>query len=122
MAALVYNVTRGFVIFGARSLLLRGHNNQRVSVNPRRYVRALRRRPVAVLYPDGERERMIKSNKETQKQFTQKDKHREKVSGRAGRQQWSGHVSECAEESPQMKDKLSGLRFEKAPAGDNTLA
>ncbi|XP_016321019.1 rRNA methyltransferase 3A, mitochondrial-like [Sinocyclocheilus anshuiensis] len=126
MAALLYNVCRGFVIFGERSLLLRGYNNHRTLVNSRRYVRALRRRPVAVVYPDGERQRLIKSNeaadKMNQKLFTQKDKHREKVSGRAGSQQWSGHVSACAEESPQMKDKLSGLRFEKAPAGDNRLA
>ncbi len=126
MAALMYNVSRGFVIFGERSLLLRGYNNHRIVVNSRRYVRALRRRPVAVLYPDVEREKLIKSKEATvktnQKLFTPKDKHREKVSERAGSQQWSGHVSECAEESPQMRDTLAGLRFEKAPAGDNRLA
>ncbi len=92
MAALLYNVSRGFVIFGERSLLLRGYNNHRIVVNSRRYVRALRRRPVAVLYPDAEREKLIKSKeaavKMNQKLFTPKDKHREKVSERAGSQQW----------------------------------
>ncbi len=81
---------------------------------------------MAVLYPDGEREKLIKSkaaaDKMNQKLFTPKDKHREKVFERAGSQQWSRHVSECAEESPQMRDTLAGPRFEKAPAGDNRLA
>ncbi|KAK2881232.1 hypothetical protein Q8A67_018500 [Cirrhinus molitorella] len=126
MAALMYNVSRGFVIFGEHSLFLRGHSNHQILVNTRRYVRALRRRPVAVLYPDGEREKLIKSNgaadKTNEKQFTQKGKNREKVSERAGNKKWSGQVSEYAEESPHMKDKLGGLRFEKAPAGDNRLA
>ncbi|RXN03889.1 rRNA methyltransferase mitochondrial [Labeo rohita] len=125
MAALMYNVSRGFVIFGEYSLLLKGHKHQ-ILVNSRRYVRALRRRPVAVLYPDGEREKLIKSNeaayKMNEKLFTQKDKHREKVSEKAGNKKWSGHVSECADESPNIKDKLGGLRFEKAPPGDNRLA
>ncbi|XP_052432277.1 rRNA methyltransferase 3A, mitochondrial isoform X1 [Carassius gibelio] len=118
MAALMYNVSRGFVIFRERSLLLRGHNIHRILVDSRRCVRALRRRPVAVLYPDGERERLIKSNEAGDKMNHQKDKQRERVSEKAGRQQWRGHVSECAEESPRMKQ----TRFEKAPAGDNTLA
>ncbi|XP_043115109.1 rRNA methyltransferase 3A, mitochondrial [Puntigrus tetrazona] len=126
MAALVYNVSRGFVVFGERSLLLRGHNNHRISVSARRYVRGLRRRPVAVLYPDGERERLIRSNeaadKMNRKLFAQKDRHGEKVSERAGSRQWSGHVSEDTEESSLMRDKLAGLRFEKAPPGDDRLA
>lgn len=134
MAALMYNVSRGFVIFGEHSLLFRGHNQ--ILVNSRRYVRALRRRPVAVLYPDGERETFIRSNeaaadKMNQKLFKQKGKNlsesdkkycKEKVSERAGNKKWSGHVSECAEESPHIMDRLGGLRYEKAPAGDNRLA
>ncbi|XP_077064954.1 rRNA methyltransferase 3A, mitochondrial [Siphateles boraxobius] len=134
MAALMYNVSRGFVIFGEHSLLFRGHNQ--ILVNSRRYVRALRRRPVAVLYPDAERETFIKSHetadKMNQKLFKQKGKNlsegdnkyrKEKVSERPGNKKWSGHhVSECAEESPHIMDRLGGLRYEKAPAGDNRLA
>ncbi|XP_067307932.1 rRNA methyltransferase 3A, mitochondrial [Pseudorasbora parva] len=132
MAALMYNVSRVFVIFGEHSFLFRGHNQ--ILVNSRRYVRALRRRPVAILYPDGERETCIKSNesanKINQKLFKQKGKnlaesdtkyYKEKVSERAGNKKRSGHVSECAEESPHV-DRLGGLRYEKAPAGDNRLA
>lgn len=134
MAALMYNVSRGFVIFAEHSLLFRGHNQ--ILVNSRRYVRALRRRPVAVLYPNGERETFIKS-KETADKMNQKmsklkgknlsdsdNKYRkERVSERAGNKKWSGHhVSECAEESPHIMDRLGGLRYEKAPAGDNRLA
>uniref|UniRef100_A0A671QHK3 Mitochondrial rRNA methyltransferase 3a n=1 Tax=Sinocyclocheilus anshuiensis TaxID=1608454 RepID=A0A671QHK3_9TELE len=107
MAALMYKVSRAFVIFGE---LLRGHNQQ-ILVNSRRYVRALRRRPVAVVYPDGEREKFMKSNEAA-----------DKLNEKAGSKKRSGRVSERAEESPQMKDKLGGLRFEKAPAGDNRLA
>lgn len=132
MAALMYNVSRGFVILGEHSLLFRGHNQ--ILVNSRRYVRGLRRRPVAVLYPDGKRETFIKSNdaadKMNQKPLKQKGKNpsesdkkycKEKVSERAGNRKWSGHDSECAEESHIM-DRLGGLRYEKAPAGDNRLA
>lgn len=134
MVALMYNMSRGFVIFGEHSLLFRGHNQ--ILVNSWRYVRALRRRPVAVLYPNGERETLIKS-KETADKMNQKmsklkgknlsdsdNKYRkERVSERAGNKKWSGHhVSECAEESPHIMDRLGGLRYEKAPAGDNRLA
>lgn len=129
MAALMYNVSRGFVIFAEHSLLFRGHNQ--ILVNSRRYVRALRRRPVAVLYPNGERETFIKS-KETADKMNQKmsklkgknlSDRKERVSERAGNKKWSGHhVSECAEESPHIMDRLGGLRYEKAPAGDNRLA
>lgn len=128
----MYNVSRGFVILAEHSLLFRGHNQ--ILVNSRRYVRALRRRPVAVLYPNGERETFIKSNEAAnemnQKLFKQKGKkpsesdkkyRKEKVSERAGNRKCSGDAPECAEEPPHM-DRLGGLRYEKAPAGDNRLA
>ncbi|XP_056329409.1 rRNA methyltransferase 3A, mitochondrial [Danio aesculapii] len=124
MAALMYNVSRGFVMLGERSLLQRGR--YQILVNSRRFLRGLRRRPVAVFYPDGERETLIKSKRATDttsQGFTQKGKTREQVKERSANKKCSGHVSERAEESPQInKLKLAGLRFEKAPAGDNRLA
>lgn len=120
----MYNVNRGFVMLGERSLLLRGH--YQILVNSRRFLRGLRRRPVAVLYPDGGRETLIKSKGAadiTSQGFRQKGKTREQVTERAAYQKRSANVSECAEESPQIsKLKLAGLRFEKAPVGDNRLA
>ncbi|XP_051535987.1 rRNA methyltransferase 3A, mitochondrial-like [Myxocyprinus asiaticus] len=134
MAALMYNVSRGFVILRERSLLLRGHNQ--TLVDSRRYVRALRRRPVAVLYPDGERETRIISNgaadKVEQKLFTQRGKDaeksghgkfpKEKINERAGYKKLSAQVSKSVDESLYTKDKLGGLRFEKASAEDKRLA
>ncbi|NP_001017695.2 rRNA methyltransferase 3A, mitochondrial [Danio rerio] len=124
MAALMYNVSRGLVMLGERSLFQR--ERYQILVNSRRFLRGLRRRTVAVLYPDGERETLIKSKRVTDitsQGFTQKGKARKDVTERAAYKNCSGYVSERAEESPQInKLKLAGLRFEKAPAGDNRLA
>lgn len=125
MAALMYNVSRGFIL-KEHSLLLRGHNQY--LLDSRRYVRALRRRPVAVIYSDGERETRIKSNESANKinqkflkqgrEGTNKidakhanDKKRKEVTNNR-----TGHVNEW------IKDKLDGLRYEKATAGDKRLA
>lgn len=127
----MYNVSRGFVVLREHSLLLRGHNQ--FLLDSRRYVRALRRRPVTVLYPDGERETRIKSNESANK-INQNLKQ-----GREGTDKSDGKFTNMkitrevevkkrtnvsyahGDEYMYMKDKLGGLRYEKAPAGDKRL-
>ncbi|XP_055052104.1 rRNA methyltransferase 3A, mitochondrial [Misgurnus anguillicaudatus] len=134
MAALMYNVSRGCVILREHCLLLRGYNQ--IFVDSRRYARALRRRPVSVLYPNGERETRIKSNEPANKSNHEKllrdsviktDKRvggkytKEKITEAVVNKKYSSRVY-VDESAHTTKDKLCGLRFEKAPAGDNRLA
>ncbi|XP_065137531.1 rRNA methyltransferase 3A, mitochondrial [Paramisgurnus dabryanus] len=135
MAALMYNVSRGCIILREHCLFLRGYNQ--TFVDSRRYARALRRRPVAVLYPNGERETRIKSNEpaniksnhekllrdsviKTNKSVGGKYT-KEKITEAAVNKKYSSRVY-VDESAHTTKDKLGGLRFEKAPAGDNRLA
>lgn len=116
----MHNVSRGFVILREHSLLLRGHNQ--ILLDSRRYVRALRRRPVTVLYPDGERETRIKSNEPVNKINQKFLKH-----GREGTDKSDGKYTNEKKTShvvvdQYIKDKLGGLRYEKASAGDKRLA
>lgn len=130
MAALMYNVSRGFAVLREHSLLLRGHNQ--FLLDSRRYVRALRRRPVTVLYPDGERETRIKSNesanKINQKYLKQGREGADKSDGKFTNMKITREVDikkrtnlRYVHGDEYTKDKLGGLRYEKAPAGDKRL-
>ncbi|KAI7800458.1 rRNA methyltransferase 3A, mitochondrial [Triplophysa rosa] len=125
MAAFMYNVSRGFIL-REHSLLLRGHNQ--FLLDSRRYVRALRRRPVTVLYPDGERETRIKSkesaNKTNQTFLKQGRERTDKSDGKHTNEKMRPEVANnrTSHVNEWIKDKLGGLRYEKAPAGDKRLA
>ncbi|TRY94634.1 hypothetical protein DNTS_021551 [Danionella cerebrum] len=119
MAARMYNVSRGFVIFGEQSLLRRGHNQ--ILVNPRRYVRGLRRKPVAVIYPDGKRETLFKSKAEKHNVLKEKGKDRCEVSEKSGSKKRSVDAPNDKYIEDFNLDQFPRLRFEKAYAGDERL-
>ncbi|XP_026780211.3 rRNA methyltransferase 3A, mitochondrial [Pangasianodon hypophthalmus] len=128
MAALFISVSRELMIITERrSLLLRGCNS--VVVNTRRFIRGLRRRPVAVLYPGDERETVIKPadqskqpkhDPETQRKHPHKaderrSKEKSSESGQTGVGRSGGNL-------PSVREQLGGLRFDKALPGDKRLA
>ncbi|KAF5908214.1 rRNA methyltransferase 3, mitochondrial, partial [Clarias magur] len=120
------------VTFEPRSALLSGCNS--VTVNSRRFIRGLRRRPVAVLYPGDDRETVIKApdqskqrrhDPETRKKHPGrtdargiKDKPSESGQTRVG----SGTPPRVAVERCSVREQLGGLRFDKALPGDKRLA
>lgn len=119
-----------------RSLLLLSKGCNSVAVNSRRFLRGLRRRPVAVIYPGDERETLIKPTKqskqrkhdlETQKEHHNKtDGRRIKENSSASRQtaegRSSGNLPGVKVESCSVREQLGGLRFDKALPGDRRLA
>ncbi|XP_036415392.1 rRNA methyltransferase 3A, mitochondrial [Colossoma macropomum] len=135
MAALLSSVSLEITLFMGRSSYLTGSNS--VVVNSKRFIRGLRRRPVAVLHPGGERETRIKSNQTADKsRQTQRDSVRTD-SERSSRRQAEettfhtgaaarnpGHGSKSTAETfySSVREQLGGLRFEKAQPGDKRLA
>ncbi|TSQ46643.1 rRNA methyltransferase 3A, mitochondrial [Bagarius yarrelli] len=135
MAALISSVSRELVpVTGRGLLLLRGYN--RVVVDSRRFIRGLRRRPVAVLYPSDERETVIKSSEEskqrkpdpeTQKKHPnrtdgRRSKEKSTKSGQTGVDKSTGNLPRVAFEGCSVREQLDGLRFDRALPGDNRLA
>ncbi|KAK3531596.1 hypothetical protein QTP70_024976 [Hemibagrus guttatus] len=130
MAALISSVSRELMIINERrSLLLGGCKS--VLVNSRRFIRGLRRRPLAVLYPGDERETLIKPHEKSKQHDpkTQK-KHSNKTDGwrlkdkptEPGMGKSSGNLPRVAIESCRVREQLGGLRFDKALPGDKRLA
>lgn len=129
MAALVSSVSRELVLIRLRS------GNSAV-INPRRLIRGLRRRPVAVLYPGDERETFIKPSDqskqrkhdpETRKTLpdrTDGRRRREKSpeSEHTGVGRGRGSVPRVSVERCGVREQLGGLRFDKALPGDQRLA
>jgi len=92
------------------------------TVESQRYVRALRRTPVKVLYPDDPKPKPKLDPAPKAPVRTSELKKRSPAPGRI-----PSHVSPGSEESEvrsesKSRDKLQGLRFEKADAGDKRLA
>ncbi|XP_076833588.1 rRNA methyltransferase 3A, mitochondrial [Brachyhypopomus gauderio] len=125
MAALVGHVGRGVVVNMGRGSVLRGCNA--ALINPKRFVRALRRRPVAVLYPDGKRETLVKSNLTADKtQYERVERLKPENATRpvkpVKQRGPSTSSSNGPIQTPSVKDLLGGLRYEKALPGDKRLA
>ncbi|KAL7831639.1 hypothetical protein AOLI_G00291870 [Acnodon oligacanthus] len=134
MAALLGSVSGELALFMGRSSYLRGGNS--VVVTSKRFIRGLRRRPVAVLHPGGEREARIESRQTADKtRQTPRDSGRTDSETRSRRQaeektfhtgaavRSPGHGSRSTAETSysSVREKLGGLRFEKALPGDRRL-
>lgn len=135
MAALISSVRRELVIITEqRSLLLRSLNS--VVVNSRRFIRGLRRRPVAVLYPGDERETLIKQtyqSKELERDPETRKKQPNKTDGRRSKGnsteteqtvvgRCNGNLPRVSVGSCSVREQLGGLRFDRALPGDERLA
>ncbi|AWO98803.1 putative rRNA methyltransferase 3 mitochondrial [Scophthalmus maximus] len=98
----------------------------RVVVAAKRYVRGLRRRPVAVLFPDDEAAPVAKSCRPAEQHVQRERKEpaaAERLEGRGpveakGRE----HAPAKYAFSNVTKDQVDGLRFERALPGDKRLA
>uniref|UniRef100_A0A674CJG0 tRNA/rRNA methyltransferase SpoU type domain-containing protein n=1 Tax=Salmo trutta TaxID=8032 RepID=A0A674CJG0_SALTR len=91
------------------------HLGKRWPFYSKRYVRALKRRPVKVLYSDSETfptSKQVRSNRHKQSQ-TVVSKMRDARNGKA---------SSTPEHTTNLKDQLVGLKFERAVPGDKRLA
>ncbi|KAI4880587.1 hypothetical protein NFI96_018135, partial [Prochilodus magdalenae] len=100
----------------------------------KRFIRGLRRKPVAVLHPSGERETLKKSNQTADKnRHAQPDSLRRAVERQQAEEKAfqagatfrsPGHGSKPTAETsyPSVREQLGGLRFEKAQPGDKRLA
>lgn len=138
MAALISSVSRELVLFTEwRSLLLLRSCNS-VVINSRRFIRGLRRRPVAVLYPGDERETLIKAPDQSKQHKHDPEtlkKHPNKTDGRTSKEKTSsdtlrqtglkrssGNLPGVAVESCGVREQLDGLRFDRALPGDKRLA
>ncbi|XP_072547361.1 rRNA methyltransferase 3A, mitochondrial [Salminus brasiliensis] len=132
MAALFGGVYREVALFTGRGRFLAECN--RVVVNPRRSIRGLRRKPVAILHPDGEVETRTRSN-----QIRQPEKHTpRRDSERSSREHSEGDAAHSARgparntgkrtkstgdtSDVSLKAQLGGLRYDKAQPEDTRLA
>ncbi|XP_038549499.1 rRNA methyltransferase 3A, mitochondrial-like [Micropterus salmoides] len=95
-----------------------------IVVQSKRYVRGLRRKPVRVLFPENETDKVHKPsagqkiNRETEAQFTSTTRHLEEsdfVNTRS-------NVQSTLKHAHVTKDQIDGLRFERALPGDKRLA
>lgn len=109
------------------SLLLLKSNNS-VVVSSRRFVRGLRRSPVAVLYPGEERETLIKAahqNKQRRQDPGTQQGQQHQTDGRRIKENSSeprGRSSGVQADRCSVRAQLGGLRFDKALPGDKRLA
>ncbi|XP_041734315.1 rRNA methyltransferase 3A, mitochondrial [Coregonus clupeaformis] len=99
-------------------------------VDSKRYVRALKRRPVKVLYPDSETTSKQRSDKIGNKQSqtvgsTVNANLKNETTDSVFSMSWSarnGNASSTSEHTTNLKDQLGGLKFERAFPGDKRLA
>ncbi|XP_030633916.1 rRNA methyltransferase 3A, mitochondrial [Chanos chanos] len=141
MAAFMRGVSHEILISVGRSTLFR--KAAPTAIDSRRYVRALRRRPVSVVYPDGQRETLRKpyqildseskqskhqpSTLQTERQTAGKDIFKKHAPQKASTKHGDNaaitgeHLSQFTDEPGSLKEKLSGLRIEKALPGDKKL-
>ncbi|XP_038817172.1 rRNA methyltransferase 3A, mitochondrial-like isoform X1 [Salvelinus namaycush] len=120
------------LLVAERSNILKKSND--CIVDSKRYVRALKRRPVKVLYPDSETTSKQRSdqivNKQSQKVASKVRESNailknETTNKRVGSMSWSdrnGNASSTSEHTTNLKDQLGGLKFERALPGDKRLA
>ncbi|XP_060743899.1 rRNA methyltransferase 3A, mitochondrial [Tachysurus vachellii] len=132
MAARISSVSRELmVVTERRSSLLRGCNV--VLVNSRRFIRGLRRRPVAVLYPGDKHETLIKppeQNKQREHDPKAQKKRPDKTDAQrlkekpteSGVGKSSGNLPRVMVKNQSVREQLDGLRFDKALPGDKRLA
>ncbi|XP_026880502.2 rRNA methyltransferase 3A, mitochondrial [Electrophorus electricus] len=117
MAALIGGVKMG------RGSLLRATT---VLLETERSVRALRRKPVAVIHPDGKRETLIKSNltADETKQKQERGRPPKRNALETGRTAGTSTDDErtLPVRTPGVKDQSGHLKFEKALPGDTRLA
>ncbi|KAI5611147.1 rRNA methyltransferase 3A, mitochondrial [Silurus asotus] len=138
MAALISNVSRELLLITERRALLYLRSCNSVVVNPRRFIRGLRRRPVAVIYPGDEHETLIKAAQQNKQRKYQSDPEKDKTrtnktdgrrlkeetsdSGQHGAGRSTGNLTRVTVESRGVRQQLGGLRFDKALPGDKRLA
>lgn len=114
-----------------RSSLLRGCNV--VLVNSRRFIRGLRRRPVAVLYPGDKHETLIKppeQNKQREHDPKAQKKRPDKTDAQrlkekptdSGVGKSSGNLPRVMVKNQSVREQLDGMRFDTALPGDKRLA
>lgn len=120
------------LIVAERSNILKKSND--CIVDSKRYVRALKRRPVKVLYPDSET--TSPTSKQTSDRIVNKQPQKvasnvrestanailknETTNKRVGSMSWSDGNGNAS--SSNLKDQLGGLKFERALPGDKRLA
>ncbi|XP_041919366.1 rRNA methyltransferase 3A, mitochondrial [Alosa sapidissima] len=134
MAACIRSMGHAVIRFGQSSFLVTGHSSH--VVNAKRYVRALKRKPVKVIYPDGKEETLAKSNvnqtpghqratlnaKKNSKDATE-DRTKLGLRGRTTFQSKDTQEKISNESRPLSKVELmDGLRFEKALPDDKRLS
>lgn len=124
----------GHAVFrlGQSSYLNNGNNNS--VVNAKRYVRALRRKPVKVVYPDGKEEILTKTNQTPGNRKEASNAKKSSKDGIENRIKTGFHTRTMnqsdnveamlsKEARPVTKvDHLDGLRFEKALPDDKRLS
>ncbi|XP_035648102.1 rRNA methyltransferase 3A, mitochondrial-like isoform X3 [Oncorhynchus keta] len=125
------------ILVAGRSNILKKSND--CIVDSKRYVRALKRRPVKVLYPDSETTSPTSKqrsgqivNKQSQKVASKMREStvnailkNETTNKRVSSMSWSarnGNASTTSEHTTNLKDQLGGLKFERALPGDKRLA
>ncbi|XP_060799671.1 rRNA methyltransferase 3A, mitochondrial isoform X2 [Neoarius graeffei] len=129
MAALMSSVIRGLAPITEQKssslLLLLLKSNNSVVVSSRRFVRGLRRRPVAVLYPGEERETLIKAAHQNKQRRQDPGTQQHQTDGRRVKENSSeprGRSSGVQADRCSVRAQLGGLRFDKALPGDKRLA
>nr|XP_046245435.1 rRNA methyltransferase 3A, mitochondrial [Scatophagus argus] len=102
-----------------------------IILESKRYVRGLRRKPVKVLFPDDEPDKVLKPTPQSQPAVPKVKKEREvKVTSSARRHEESDFVkarnnvqsATKSAEATVTNDQIDGLRFERAFPGDKRLA
>ncbi|XP_034557543.1 rRNA methyltransferase 3A, mitochondrial [Notolabrus celidotus] len=110
------------------TLLTRGSG---IIVEPKRYVRGLRRRPVSVIYPDDEKDKVIKPPQKTKPAEQNMKREKEaKVTAQTRQLQDRDLVKTRSNVQSSTKqshgavsnDQMDELRFERALPGDRRLA
>ncbi|MFT7818355.1 rRNA methyltransferase 3, mitochondrial [Arapaima gigas] len=109
-----------------RELLVERRAVLAVQGNPgaewRRYVRALRRRPVRILFPDGEEEKPLKASQATAAAAQQRGGSEKDLRRRSDTQPRAEDPSKAGlSRRPAAEELLDGLRFDRALAGDRRL-
>ncbi|XP_066518596.1 rRNA methyltransferase 3A, mitochondrial [Hoplias malabaricus] len=129
MAALFGSASCGLALFKGQGSYLR--STIRVVVDARRFIRGMRRKPVAVLHPDGEREARVKSktklgeNKPTLRNTARTEGGVGLNTGeKAGMRDFGQECKPAMESSSwsSVREKLGGLRFDRVQPGDKRLA
>ncbi|CDQ58986.1 unnamed protein product [Oncorhynchus mykiss] len=111
------------ILVAERSNILKKSND--CIVDSKRYVRALKRRPVKVLYPDSETTSPTSKQRSDQISTVNAILKNETTNKRVSSMSWSarnGNASTTSEHTTNLKDQLGGLKFERALPGDKRLA